>query len=280
MGNLKPDRRSDRNGRLVTRWVRKLTGNDSAPVIPSPVVDPPIAPQQLSPIEILSKSLPTRRDEIEKVFKFVVSDGVNDFGEQESLVERFLMKMEEKTLRELNEFIDDKENGYIVRSMCANMVGGMALKYRERNSDFGIDYTQLHNVMLLGEDFQRSTPGNFLDEIKETISFNAVRDLTFRFESLMDEIKPQNLSKTPDFATLPEKTQRNARVALVIANVYYTGADNGQRHRESELLECVDRHFDRRFEITSILDRHMDATPSMIDENMEIKVVSMQEGWL
>jgi hypothetical protein len=164
--------------------------------------------------------------------------------------------------------------------MCASLISGMSFRYRERATDHGIDYTQLNNLMLLGEDFQRSTPQNFLDAIKESVNFGTVRDLTFRFNSLMDEVKPQNLSKTPDFSTLSEREQRAARVALVIANVYYTGADNGQRHRESELLQCVDRHFDRRFEITNILDRHMDATPKIIDENMELGGSTLQEGWL
>jgi hypothetical protein len=234
-------------------------------------------------MDTLASSLPTRREGIDKAAEFIVHHGVDSespSGERNEGVESFLLKMEESTLRQITEFIDDKENGFVVRSMCATMISGMALRYRGRKSDFGIDYTQLHNLMLLGEDFQRSTPENFLYEAKANLNFNTVRDLTVRFENLMGDIKPQNLSKTPDFGTLSDKEQRRTRVALVIANVYYTGADNGQRHRESELLDCIDRHFDRRFEITPILDRIMDATPSVIDENMEIRVASMQEGWL
>jgi hypothetical protein len=282
MENLTPESRRDRNGKMVTRWVRRLTGRSNKSELPSPA---PIAvePRQPSAIDTLSSSLPTRRDGIDKAVSFVVNGSVNAevaSGERNEGVEAFLLKMGEGTLRQVTEFIDDKENGFVVRSMCATMLSGLSLRYRGRSSDFGIDYTQLHNLMLLGEDFQRSTPENFLHDVKTNLNFNTVRDLTVRFENLMGEIKPQNLSKTPDFGTLPEKTQRLARVALVIANVYYTGADNGQRHRESELLECVDRHFDRRFEITPILDRIMDATPTVIDENMEIQVASIQEGWL
>lgn len=282
MENLTPESRQDRNGKMVTRWVRRLTGRNIKSELPSPT---PVAPETKYPsaIETLSSSIPTRREGIDKAASFVVRDGVDagaTSGERNEGVEAFLLKMEENTLRKIVEFIDDKENGFVVRSMCATMISGMSLRYRGRSSDFGIDYTQLHNLMLLGEDFQRSTPENFLYDVKTNLNFNTVRDLTVRFENLMGEIKPQNLSKTPSFGTLPEKTQRLARVALVIANVYYTGADNGQRHRESELLDCVDRHFDRRFEITPILDRIMDATPSVIDENMEIQIASIQEGWL
>jgi hypothetical protein len=282
MENLTPESRQDRNGKMVTRWVRKLTGRGPKPELPSPA---PITPDltQRSAMDTLASSLPTRREGIDKAAEFIVHHGVDSespSGERNEGVESFLLKMEESTLRQITEFIDDKENGFVVRSMCATMISGMALRYRGRKSDFGIDYTQLHNLMLLGEDFQRSTPENFLYEAKANLNFNTVRDLTVRFENLMGDIKPQNLSKTPDFGTLSDKEQRRTRVALVIANVYYTGADNGQRHRESELLDCIDRHFDRRFEITPILDRIMDATPSVIDENMEIRVASMQEGWL
>jgi hypothetical protein len=282
MENLAPESRQDRNGKMVTRWVRKLTGRDSKPELPSPAPVTP-DPTQRSAMDTLASSLPTRREGIDKAAEFIIHHGVDtesSSGERNEGVESFLLKMEESTLRQITEFIDDKENGFVVRSMCATMISGMSLRYRGRTSDFGIDYTQLHNLMLLGEDFQRSTPENFLYEAKANLNFNTVRDLTVRFENLMGDIKPQNLSKTPDFGTLSDKEQRRTRVALVIANVYYTGADNGQRHRESELLDCIDRHFDRRFEITPILDRIMDATPSVIDENMEIRVASMQEGWL
>jgi hypothetical protein len=247
---------------------------------------PPAAEQDAppSPIERLSKAIPTRREGVAKALEFVTQNSVDsggDFSDDPSgEVEGFLSRMEEKTLRVVTGFIDEKENGFIVRHMCASVLAGMAKRYRERPSDHGIDYTQLRNLMLMGEDFQRSIPGDFLDSVRASPNFSNIRDLNYRFNSLMDEIKPQNLSKTPDFSTLPELDQKAARIALVIANVYYTGADSNSRHRESELLECVERHFDRRFEVAEVLDRHFDATPRMIDEVMSIDIHSLQEGWL
>lgn len=190
------------------------------------------------------------------------------------------MRMEEKTLRRVSEFIDNPDNGAVARSMCASVIASMAQKYRYRTDDYGIDYTNLLNITLLGEDFYRSVPEPALDSVRREISFGTIRDMNFRFSTLMDETKPQNLSKTPAFTTLSEKEQRNARVALVIANTYYTGASTSNRHRESELLECVDKNFEKRFDIAAILDRHMDATPSLIEEILTIETRSFQDGWL
>lgn len=279
MRDLHAELRQDRNGKSVTRWVKRLVGRGEHTDLPAPTT-PDTWERHKSVMDQLESRLPTRRDGLDKSLDFVCKLAAPEAFRATNDVERFLLNMSEGTLRQITDFIDDKENGFIVRGMCAFMIAGMAQRYRLRSSDHGIDYTKLHNVMLLGEDFQRSTPENFLDDARNSLSFNSVRDLTVRFENLMSQIKPQNLTKTPDFGTLPEKDQRRARAALVIANVYYTGADNGKRHRESELLECVERHFDRRFEVGAILDRIMDASPSVIDENMEVRVASIQEGWL
>lgn len=281
MGNLRPERRRDRNNSGLPNWIRRLTGQQEEAV---PVAPPAADQGPPTPIEILNRSLPSRREGVSKALSFVTENSVDSRSDYSSdptgEIEGFLSRMQEKTLRLVTGFLDDNENGFIVRHMCASVIAGMAQRYRERSSDHGIDYTQLHNLMLLGEDFQRSVPGNYLDSAKASPNFSNIRDLNFRFNTLMDEIKPQNLSRTPDFMTLPEIEQRAARVALVIANVYYTGSDNSSRHRESELLECIDRHFDRRFEIVDVLDRHMDANPRLIDEVMTIEVRSMQDGWL
>lgn len=281
MGNLRPEKRRDRNTSGFPNWIRRFTGQqeEAAPVVPAAVNQ-----GSPTPIEMLNRSVPNRREGVSKALSFVTEnskDSRSDFlSDPTSEIEGFLLRMQEKTLRLVTGFIDDKENGFIVRHMCASVIAGMAQRYRERSSDHGIDYTHLHNLMLLGEDFHRSVPGNYLDSAKASPNFSNIRDLNFRFSTLMDEIKPQNLSRTPDFMTLPETEQRLARVALVIANVYYTGSDSSSRHRESELLECIDRHFERRFEIVDVLDRHMDANPRLIDEVMSIETRSMQEGWL
>lgn len=282
MGNVRPDQRRDRNGLDLPRWIKKLTGQQeqAAPDIP-PAPDREPLP---SPIERLSKSIPTRREGVAKALEFVIGNSMDSRGDFTSdpsgEVEQFLTRMEEKTLRLVTQFIDDKENGFVVRHMCASVIAGMAQRYRERSSDHGIDYTQLRNLMMMGEDFQRSIPDEFLDAVRTSPNFSNVRDLNYRFSSIMDEIKPQDLSKTPDFTTLPELDQKAARIALVIANVYYTGADSKSRHRESELLECVERHYDRRFEVSEVLQRHFDATPRIIDEVMSIETRSLQDGWL
>lgn len=274
MDNLSPEQRSDHNGKLVPRWIKRWAKKEEAPVLPA---SPPPEATAYSAIDALHEALPSSTFHIAKTVDFVAGHYPH---ENREVITKFFTQMQEKTRREVVAFVDDKSNGDIVRRMCSAVLSSMAHRYRDRSSDFGIDYIPVHNLMLLGEDFVRAVPDHFLDAVRQSANYGTLRDLNTMFNTLMTEIKPQDLSKVPNFMEQPELVQRRARVALAIASVYYTGADNNSRHRESELLDCVDHYFDRRFEISDILDRHMDASVEDIEENLSIETVALRDGWL
>lgn len=268
MSNLRPEQRADHTGKVVTRWIRDYFGRKDKPSRPIPAVRIANAPSDIS-----------------ENHDFVTANAGThwtDLTEYKEKLSNLLSLMSPADKQRLSDFAHDPDVHPAAHILVAETLSHKAYSEAATRENAAVSFTRMNNVVLLADDFVRSLPPHVLPDNSSSDNYrNEIGRLEARVVALSEALRPRKASIAPDFSKQSAAKQRRARIGMVIANVFFASTPHtNQRHREKDLIEYVDRNFDRRFEISSVLDRRMDATPELIDEMLQTNVSEIQDGFL
>lgn len=268
MSNLRPEQRADHTGKVVTRWIREHfgRGNTSSRPIPAVRITNPAS----------------GNGEHSDFVAANVGSHWTDLKEYSGRLSNLLSLMSQSDKQRLSDFAHDPEVHPAAHILIAEILSHKAFSEAASGDNPNVSFTRINNAVLLADDFVRSCPQHVLPDSPASSNYHQdIGKLEARIVALSEALRPQNAKSAPDFSKQSEAKKRRARIGMVIANNFYaTAPHKNQRHKEKDLIDYVDRNFDRRFEIASVLDRRMDATPELIDEMLQTNVSEIQDGFL
>lgn len=270
---LTPIQMEDKNGRMVTRWVRLLPSGEPALDLPTPK----------SPVltAFAKESFQKLFPEVEKESGYLIDLGGTRWFYTEDFVTNALESLPPRTLRKLNDTLTGEKteiqkflhlavNGYLTALYNHWQDEGLAEVHSEGAA-------QVNNALLFHETLERLGTIETYHVGAGDYRYMLSRELA-RYEGVKTAADEEAISKL-DYSSLPRRKQKEATAYLMAS--YLSREFAAERHKVNPVLvKFIYDHVDRQQDIIDLVkERGLDDV-ALLRAVMETEVPALSSGEL